>query len=256
MDILYLPKGPAKEYALLGLNIYKGCTHRCKYCYCANNHYTDKEEYFTSPNPKKDLISRLRKDCEQFLKKHYPHEIPEILISFLGDVYQPAESALGLTRRVIEVLIEYQLTFTILTKGGNRVIRDFDLLAQYPRFRLGMSICLTDKLWVDAYEPGAPSPGERMEALKAAKDTGIPTWISLEPIIDPMQAMQVIRECHEFVDHWKIGKLRDSNQSAGYWEGVRRDVTDYLKALGADYYIKKSLYEGDASEVKRIKNKS
>jgi DNA repair photolyase len=31
--IIYEPKGPAKEYADLALNIYCGCLHRCRYCF-------------------------------------------------------------------------------------------------------------------------------------------------------------------------------------------------------------------------------
>ena len=36
---------------------------------------------------------------------------PEILLSFLGDVYQPAEMDLMLTRQAIKILIENNLPF-------------------------------------------------------------------------------------------------------------------------------------------------
>jgi excisionase family DNA binding protein len=32
---IYIPGGPAREYAELALNIYTGCTHACRYCYAA-----------------------------------------------------------------------------------------------------------------------------------------------------------------------------------------------------------------------------
>lgn len=31
MDIIYEPKGKAREYADLACDIYNGCTHGCKY---------------------------------------------------------------------------------------------------------------------------------------------------------------------------------------------------------------------------------
>ena len=33
LSIIYEPKGAAREYAELALNPYRGCTHRCIYCY-------------------------------------------------------------------------------------------------------------------------------------------------------------------------------------------------------------------------------
>lgn len=245
MDIIYIPKGSAREYAALGLNIYKGCTHRCRYCYCAHNRYTDKEAYFSSPQPKNSILSRVHADCEKLLKTQPPESIPEILMSFQGDCYQPAEMSLHLTREVIKILITHHLSFTILTKGGTCVLRDFDLLAGYPNFRLGMSLSLLSPVWVKMYEPEAPPPEDRMDALRRAKDAGIPTWVSLEPVIDPLQAMQIIHLCKEFVDHWKIGKIQHAAISHDTnWPAARKDIEDYLIDLKADYVLKKSLKGG------------
>ena len=33
MELIYEPKGKAKEYAGLAFDIYKGCTHGCLYCF-------------------------------------------------------------------------------------------------------------------------------------------------------------------------------------------------------------------------------
>lgn len=32
-DPIYEPRGAAREYAELALNVYEGCTHQCAYCY-------------------------------------------------------------------------------------------------------------------------------------------------------------------------------------------------------------------------------
>jgi len=36
---------------------------------------------------------------------------------------------------------------------------------------------------------------------------GIKTWVSLEPVIDPEQAIELIRLLHPYVGHWKAGKI-------------------------------------------------
>ena len=130
MGIIYQPRGRAQEYAPLALNIYKGCEHRCLYCFGPSALQSKRENYFNNPNPKKDVLKRVQKDA-QFL--HNTNSDKEILISFIGDPYQPAEIDLGITRHVIEILIQFDLRFTILTKGGIRAERDFDLLEYYPR---------------------------------------------------------------------------------------------------------------------------
>jgi DNA repair photolyase len=40
----------------------------------------------------------------------------------------------------------------------------------------------------------------RIAAIKAAHEMGIRTWVSLEPVIDPDQALELIEQIHPFVD--------------------------------------------------------
>ena len=35
LKIIYKPSGKAKEYANLAINLYKACTHGCRYCFGA-----------------------------------------------------------------------------------------------------------------------------------------------------------------------------------------------------------------------------
>ncbi len=242
MNIIYKPKGRAKEFAELALNIYKGCTHGCKYCYNTKPGYITSDDYFSSPNPKMDIISKLRKDCEKLAGT----DCPEILLSFVGDPYQPAERELGLTRETIKVLIEYDLPFTILTKGGLRAARDFDLLKNYPKFRFGTSLVFANRADCNEWEPDAASPESRVAGIIRAKSKGIKTWVSLEPVIDPMQALAIIEKLSKFVHHWKIGKINHMPEieSQYDWKTWRDGgLIPLLKSVGADYYLKKSLTE-------------
>ncbi len=237
--VIYEPSGRAGEYAGLAANCYRGCAHGCFFCFAPQALRKKREVFHGQPEPRKDVLRHLEKDGRRFRG-----DDREILVSFTTDPYQPLEMELGITRRTIEILIENGLSFTILTKGGLRATRDFDLLASYDRCRFGSTIVFTKQSDADRWEQNAPSIADRMTAIREAHARGIWTWVSLEPVIDPDQALALIEVLHPIVDHWKVGKLNYMKPDRPVdWIGFRRVVTSILDSLGADYYIKKSLTE-------------
>lgn len=242
MQIIYEPTGKALEYAPLALNIYKGCEHRCAYCFGPGSSKTPRDEYYGGPGLKNSVLQRVEADAKYL---HEKGDTREILLSFLGDVYQPAEVEIGITRKVIKILMEYGRPFTILTKGGMRAARDFDLLTQYSRCSFGTTLIFCAQSSANEWEPGAASINDRIMAIQKAYGTGIPTWVSMEPVIFPLQALQLIKDLHGIVDHWKIGKINyhaEIERSVD-WVGFREDVKALMTKLGASYYLKKSLTE-------------
>ncbi len=240
MQIIYEPKGAAREYAPLALNIYNGCTHRCKYCYAPGTLRKTKEEYFADPRPKKDVIERVKKDAATLADKG---DQREILLSFIGDPYQPIEKELKITRSVIEILIDHGLRFSILTKGADLAMRDFELLQDYPKARFGTTLTLHRPKNQIEWEPDADGYFYRRRALMVAHDFGIKTWASVEPVIDPQEAYDIIEDTLYFVDHYKIGKI---NHCAEYedtvdWAEFRNKTMNMLEEWEASYYIKESL---------------
>ena len=73
---------------------------------------------------------------------------------------------LCLTRQTIEILIQNDLRFTVLTKGGTRSVRDFDLLSNCPKARFGTTLIFTDQKDADYWEPGAASVSDRIKAIE------------------------------------------------------------------------------------------
>lgn len=243
MNIIYKPEGRAAEYDPLACNPYNGCTHGCTYCCGPSSLHVTREKYFSSAHPKKETTKRIANDAA-YLKKLFGDTCPEILLSFIGDVYQPEELTLGITNEAIKVLIDYDLPFTILTKGGLRAERDFPLLESYPKARFGTTLVFSRNKDALLYEPGAATIKERIAAIMDAHSAGIKTWVSLEPVIDPVQALEVVDELHDYVGHWKVGKINHNRELEGRinWIKYREDIKAKFKRYGiTDYYLKKSL---------------
>jgi DNA repair photolyase len=240
MKIIYEPTGKAREYAPLAVNLYSGCLHGCKYCFGPQALRKHKNAFSVDVHPKKHALERLQADASKL-----NGDDREILLSFVTDPYQPLEIQLEITRGAIRTLIENDLRFTILTKGGTRAVRDFDLLEGYDKGRFGSTIIFIDQDDADAWEPNAPSIQDRIRAIEIARASGIRTWVSLEPVIDPEQALQLIREIHPIVDHWKVGKINyhPEVERKVDWIRFREEVTALLDSLEADYYLKESLTE-------------
>jgi hypothetical protein len=65
----------------------------------------------------------------------------------------------------------------------------------------------------------------------------------IPPVIEPAQALKVIKELHPIVDHFKVGKInhnREVENRHDWWE-FRHEVERLLQDVEADYYLKKSL---------------
>jgi DNA repair photolyase len=108
-----------------------------------------------------------------------------ILFSGNTDCYQPLEASLGLTRACLEVCAEYRNPVGIITKGV-LVLRDLDVLRrlqQEASLHVYFSIPFSDDEVARKVEPHAPSSRKRFEAMAILANAGIPTGISLSPII-------------------------------------------------------------------------
>jgi DNA repair photolyase len=234
MPIIYEPRGKAREYSDLAVNLYTGCSHACRYCYCPAILRKTVEAWAFDPQPRKNVLRELERDA-----KRMQGDSREILLSFMSDPYH-CDDAARLTREALLVLEHYGLRVQILTKGGRRSIQDFDILARN-HWKYGATIIFQNERLRQQWEPGAAPIAERIEALRAARAMGVFTWVSVEPVVDTAEAIKVIEILRGEVDLWKIGKLNHDRprESAIDW---RRFLTEVEAALeGQQYMIKKDL---------------
>ena len=238
MNIIYKPTGSARELAPLAVSLYfGGCAYGCLYCYGPQTMRRRREALVKQVRLRKDVLKCLERDAQRIRG-----DDREILVSFSSDPYPPLEMRLGITRKAIQILIDNGLRVMILTKGGMRAARDFDLLETYDRSSFGTTVVFTNQADASHWEPNAPSVEARIQAIHEAHGSGIKTWVSLEPVIDPDQALELIQELHSVVGHWTVGLLNYCKLPRPVnWIQFRDDVRNLLDSLGADYYIKKSL---------------
>ena len=129
---------------------------------------------------------------------------------------------------------------------------DFDLLKQYG-FQFGTTLVFTSERLRSYWEPNAATVVSRIEAIRRAHDLGIYTWVSVEPVIDPHEAMSVIEKLYDVVDFWKIGKLNHMRKVEALvdWHMFYENVTALLESFRAKYYIKNDLRAFARQQIQR-----
>lgn len=233
--IVYEPKGRAKEYADLALNIYDGCNFGCTYCYAPLVLKKDRDTFHAIVKAKDNILEKVKKDCELGLI-----EDRKVLLCFTCDPYQDIDNDLQLTREVLQIFKQHNVSFIVLTKSGLRAIRDFDLYK--PSDSFGSTLTFQDKDLSRLYEPNASNPECRFDALRYAHEAGIKTWVSLEPVIDPVQTLEIIKFTHAYVDLYKVGTLNYSNKkNIINWYDFGKKAIELLECYGKEYYIKDDL---------------
>jgi DNA repair photolyase len=166
------------------LNPYRGCEHGCVYCYARPTH-----EYL-GLSAGLDFETRImvKKDAPELLRKELssPKWRPQVLaMSGVTDCYQPIERHLKLTRRCLEVLVEFRNPVAIITKNF-LVTRDIDLLkelASYHAAAVFISITTLDDELRLKMEPRTSSPRQRLKAIERLAEAGIPVGVMVAPII-------------------------------------------------------------------------
>ncbi len=238
MNVVYEPKGRAREYSELACNLYRGCTHGCRYCFAPACMRTTGEKWHAQAEARPNVLKNLKKDAEKLRG-----DARRVLFCFLSDPYQPLEREERLTRQALQIVAKYGLNSQVLTKGCADLIHEDLGLMKDARTQLGITLCFTDDALRQDWEPHASTVEERLTVLKAAHQTGIFTWISLEPVIDPAQALEVIRMAHPYVNFWKVGKLNHMKEyeQAVNWRKFLGDVEFLLSRVDAKYYIKNDL---------------
>jgi DNA repair photolyase len=233
--VIYQPRGAAREYSELAVNLYKGCPHGCVYCYVPHCLRRKKEDFHSNFGPRKDIVNLIQKDLIE-MKEAKDKRV--VLFCFTCDPYPGDYEDNKYTQQALELFKAYNQPFQMLTKGGMKAARDFHLYKKTDAY--ATTLTLLDEKQSLKWEPDAPLPKSRIESLRKAKEKGITTWVSFEPVVDPEQVYQLYETTKEFVDLYKIGKLNHYKSDVD-WKLFGETMIDKCETDGKDYLIKDAL---------------
>ena len=163
------------------LNVYRGCFHKCEYCFAQYSHkYMNSTDFFDEIYIKKNIVEVLEK---QLISKRRKREV--INLGGVTDNYQPIEKEYKLMPDIIKLLIKYKIPAIISTKS-NLILRDFDLFAELSKVasvNVATTITTVNEKVRELIEPNASTSMERLNILKEFSKTNVLTGIHIMPII-------------------------------------------------------------------------
>ena len=180
--VLTLRKGkvltPSRFGCLRGiptLNITNGCLFRCAYCYARG--------YSQAPGPNEvDLYVNLPDLLEMELSRK--RRVPQwVILNTSSDCFQTHPDILQVTYEVMRLLMSHGIGISFLTKGSipRRFVQLFEQWPEKFLAQIGL-VSLSDRYW-RGYEPGTPSPKERLENIQNLRATGIVPEVRIDPMI-------------------------------------------------------------------------
>src|SRR6476469_6298 len=149
------------------INPYRGCEHGCAYCYARPGHE------FLGLSAGLDFETQIfvKEYAPELLRRELlsPNWVPQMVaIGGVTDPYQPIERRLELTRRCLQVFLEFRNPVGIVTKSA-LVARDRDLLGELARYQASavyMSVTTLDPELARKMEPRAAMPAARLRAIR------------------------------------------------------------------------------------------
>jgi hypothetical protein len=172
----------------------------------------------------------------------YSGDPRRVLLCFTGDPYPPDDN--WATREALQILYDNSVRFSVLTKGGMRAARDFDLyeLGDVEGDWFGQTIAAASEYRREQWEPGAALLQDRSLAFQEAHQRGIWTWVSMEPVLVPEETLYSIEMLTPWVDEFRVGKLNYQQPPEPVdWPEFALAAVEALQATGRKWMLKQDL---------------
>jgi DNA repair photolyase len=227
---------------------YRGCQFNCVYCYIQGSKYgSHASGGLAIKSNAPGLFSR------QLRLRARNKEYGIIFLGSSSDPYMPLEEKYGMTRKLLEIILAYRFPVEICTKS-TLVTRDIDLLQEIDKAAVlpadlagklsgkaivSFSLSTVDERQARIFEPGAPSPRQRLEAMKKSKDAGLLVGANFIPVLpflsdDAESIDRMIGMAKEYgADYVLLGGLTLFGNGPGdsrtkYFEAIEKHYPDLL----------------------------
>ncbi|MBX5320464.1 MAG: radical SAM protein [Candidatus Bathyarchaeia archaeon] len=208
---------------------YVNCELNCTYCNTGVSSNLDTGEGASTVYVKVNAPEILAKELNLLKRKAV------LNMGVMVDPYQPAEANYRITRKILEVLKEYNCPFAIGTKS-DLILRDLDLIAEASKnFHccIALSITTMDEKLAKLLEPNAPTPQRRLEVLSELSKEGIMVGVWLTPIIPYItdtnrNIAYVIKAAKENGAKFILGGALDMRASHKFQSFLKENFAQYL----------------------------
>lgn len=226
-SVLSQPVRGTREWAVATVDCSCGCSNDCRYCYARYSAVAKEksmsEREWCSPVP-----------IPEALEKEYPLYPGQVMFPAHHDI---VPENLDNCIWVIKKLLVKNNRVLVVSKPNLQCVKAlcaaFTTYKEQLLFRFTITARNPDVLAF--WEPGAPSFNERMESLQLAFDNGYATSVSIEPMLDSEDVVDMVHVLLPFVRHsiWigkmnKIGKrvVCDNNEVIKKVEALKNGQRD------------------------------
>lgn len=251
------------------LNPYRGCQYGCSYCYAAafSPDRQKQQNWGDWVIVKENAATILERELRRWQKKN--RRPATIYMSSVTDPYQPVEVKWQLTRQLLEIMLRYQPTLVIQTRSP-AIVRDIDLLKQFERLRINLSIPTGSEAVRKDFEPRSPSVKARLQTISKLRyslptdsNHNIKFSVTITPLLPTLPADEanfirqltivdriVIQGFHPANNNTLVATTRPEaialQQKYLWWYGdearsyqqFRKSLHDHLRAWSANVEIK------------------
>lgn len=243
-NLIYQPRGKAKEYSPWACNLYNGCTNRCEYCYNRHGLAANLLGRDTPQLKSKASFEQFRKELDS-LKGQILKDGKGLFFNFVSDPFLPETIELNIQCYLYAVKNNVPCVF-LSKRMPPKLIVD-DCFVKYKDLtKVGFTLTGCDDL-----EPEADYNSGRLIAMNYLVSRGVTTWASIEPVIDIEKSKDMIEEAYQAGCRiFKIGLL------SGKRDYTPKEVADFMIFTNEKYgdyceiYWKDSVFDYIAKETK------
>ena len=199
------------EWYKYQIDPYIGCEHHCNYCYTLNQNDIEKTKEILTY---KDITGQLIEELSGLKPQ-------TVYMGMNTDPYQPCEEIYQQTRKVLELLSYRKFSVCMLTKS-DLICRDIDLVKSMPGSSTGVSIAFQKESVRQLFEANAPSNRRRIKALKRLKESGIETYVLINPVMPFITDVEaLIEKVSPYTGTIWIYGLRMESKKDKNWKNIK-----------------------------------
>lgn len=257
------PMAMTQQFRMCGnpfrIDVYKGCTFGCSYCFANTENFTSKDTFMISDFDKieKDFYKAFETD------KNYKglniellrHKVP-LHLGGMSDPLQSAEAKYGLTYRLLELTNKYHYPMMISTKASSFPSDDYWDKINSDIHAFQISLCGMDNDFIRKIESHTPPSEDRVGFIKQLKDKGCWVSVRLQPLISLPHAIDVVNATSSIVNYITVEHMKISTDMSmplkKYWFDLSPyDASEYYRA-GKNYELETDIKLCNIQELKKI----